>query len=1751
MAAATDVPLVEKKRRPLSAAGIRARNFIREAIAIGTLNEILWTASNEDQPTRFSSSESRPVTLERRGGYSDKIGDEDYDEDPADHDTYFDERSEDDEHEQEAWLAQLTDDDFHSIWSDILQSRNLFDVTVPIQEVTTGTATASNNNYTEQVQHANIANNAVQVVDPGAEEYGTTVPINLQKLVGDSHATKKFLHRHRRLQADLLQATRKRNRLRKMKRDAAATSKIGSFLQEQDEQDPILQHEHSNLEAPKITGPHTPNPHASDVDPDLLPLISSTVDLDMYIVPSLSAQSSKAGGSFSAFYYSTHTTREVGGIGVRDDGIDIDSLADLSIFKAKGVGEEKGGRRALGSLIHVYKNPGYDLDVHDVKHILGLQQGSAMGMGMGVSVAPDLEAYTRARESLYHNYVPKLDGLNKPVLGATKRQTMLQRNKSSATAVAVLCEKKKGQGLKEEDNREDNSQEQRENGKEEISTLSKPSPLPWSKQYAPGELSDYDYGVKDCDLDPNIKNPNTNMANTIAAWTELMAPTTEKLVIQKRKEIMETKRRETQEIVAYGKQVEVAKTRTKPASSTSGCDMTDKDDDHENLLSLDLSLSFKPPQSISTVAHMHMMPGVGKEMRERLISHSGQGQGEGDENSAKDEVLSCRSLTLLTDVIDDVCNDKDMHTGRGSKSSSPSPDRNKELILMNRVQLGSGISLAAEAEAEADKRTGKNIVIHHSKLRSRTGKDRSSSHSPTNKHVEIKIDDETNLILADSDVYVRYVNDHESIAKQEAALSPRYFIPLEMRDPFVRAGFNYVPSNSDPSYSAQTLNKNKDTGAVVHGIETELFSPIRVHTVKPSIATTPIHAHTHTHSHSHANVFNIAKEPKPSSPQAQSSEAMKPSIVISLVKNNCELVNDDDGANEIENENEDKYGQETEDNFLFQSIITDVSHGKNKYKNKDKNQVVELDLGERSFGSRDTASPSPPSSPTNTVHVHAHAHAHAHSSNHGSNDTPFIGIGGAVYVDIDVENSMAAMHAESRGEGGLKHEKFSSYASVRTHLQDIDTGNNKDSDRDRDSNSWHKDKIETKTTRGTGEGANSKDAIFRELCDLPPDTQATITAAIKAALNSDISDVKVRGAGGRQNNSISPRTRAYTVHNHLPATATSTAIDAATATATGAATIIGATIATTTAQGTVPLMNTYDDYIENDSQVILHEHEEASKRPMSQLLPLPLPTALPTPISTPITSRPISAQSRRNSRYKNTDTVDVVSHILERALVCAESSSEAVYVDAENGLYDDHNHNHNHNHDNDGDDYDDDVPESPSACENKNKNNNNASTKFPHLEALAEVLDGQGGQEQGNILERLKLLSGNQNKGIVRGHRNAHITARASRSGSPDSLSTAWAYNIRYDKNNETLLTPHPPSSRGPTVPLSTTISIAAETGTAMISAEALNSQKQEQKDVNIQGEAVLSVRPTASPRKNALLNLNSLQKVLRIREAALRARAALEAKKGQRPVYVPIPPTENLPPRKIGAPVRRMIIEPEIEVIESPKRGLRKKKPPKAFLTEEEDEVFRFVQEMPPDDLDDDENYEGNTLLVDSNGMRQLFVPLLLEQLTLHVNIGSSVNDLQAAFDLTKERKSSLHFGHLKRLYEYVFISFPDILYCRAGNHHSERYNRAIEVEQKMHEFLLDFKKKNNENDKEYSPEKVKWSTIYKHRMQEIVDSLIELQIAAGAYRTIIYGVPESLPQEMRDLWTHALHKSQFEFVLMGEPTLAQLRECVGDVRQ
>ena len=103
------------------------------------------------------------------------------------------------------------------------------------------------------------------------------------------------------------------------------------------------------------------------------------------------------------------------------------------------------------------------------------------------------------------------------------------------------------------------------------------------------------------------------------------------------------------------------------------------------------------------------------------------------------------------------------------------------------------------------------------------------------------------------------------------------------------------------------------------------------------------------------------------------------------------------------------------------------------------------------------------------------------------------------------------------------------------------------------------------------------------------------------------------------------------------------------------------------------------------------------------------------------------------------------------------------------------------------------------------------------------------------------------------------------------------------------------------------------------------------------------------------------------------------------------------------------------------------------------------------------EEDEEGSVLILDSNKVMQVFVPLLLEQAGLVVGtICESIPECSLA---VSSRNSHLAYVDREEAYEYVFISYNDILIANVDNL-SEGLMKDTEEENKVLHFVYNFKK-------------------------------------------------------------------------------------------
>ena len=239
-------------------------------------------------------------------------------------------------------------------------------------------------------------------------------------------------------------------------------------------------------------------------------------------------------------------------------------------------------------------------------------------------------------------------------------------------------------------------------------------------------------------------------------------------------------------------------------------------------------------------------------------------------------------------------------------------------------------------------------------------------------------------------------------------------------------------------------------------------------------------------------------------------------------------------------------------------------------------------------------------------------------------------------------------------------------------------------------------------------------------------------------------------------------------------------------------------------------------------------------------------------------------------------------------------------------------------------------------------------------------------------------------------------------------------------------------------------------------------------------------------------------------------------------------------------------------------------------------------------------ENEEGSVLLLESNQVMQIFVPLLLEQAGLAV--GTTCESLQECSKAVSHRNSHLAYADHDEAYEYVFVSYTDILIANVDNV-SECRLKDTEEENKVLHFVYNFKKKaraaeerekllkerrrvssyrlpprQSNDDKQTSKEieepnkdiknskkgkqrlgDIKWSDDYLARINSTAESILDIKVAAGAKMVCLYNIPEStkeMDDDVRDLWLYELGKAGVvDFTISGDMTREKVSHVLEDL--
>ena len=133
-------------------------------------------------------------------------------------------------------------------------------------------------------------------------------------------------------------------------------------------------------------------------------------------------------------------------------------------------------------------------------------------------------------------------------------------------------------------------------------------------------------------------------------------------------------------------------------------------------------------------------------------------------------------------------------------------------------------------------------------------------------------------------------------------------------------------------------------------------------------------------------------------------------------------------------------------------------------------------------------------------------------------------------------------------------------------------------------------------------------------------------------------------------------------------------------------------------------------------------------------------------------------------------------------------------------------------------------------------------------------------------------------------------------------------------------------------------------------------------------------------------------------------------------------------------------------------------------------------------DSEDEDELEAADALLIESDELLELLVPMLVEQCGRLV--AQTVGSLEAAAQAVHKRKTSL-LTAAKVLFRCIIVNFSDLTNSDL-EHRSERYRKELAEEVKVNEFLLWFKRTNHNNYEDgVEPFEAKWSAQFKNRVQ------------------------------------------------------------------
>jgi hypothetical protein len=259
----------------------------------------------------------------------------------------------------------------------------------------------------------------------------------------------------------------------------------------------------------------------------------------------------------------------------------------------------------------------------------------------------------------------------------------------------------------------------------------------------------------------------------------------------------------------------------------------------------------------------------------------------------------------------------------------------------------------------------------------------------------------------------------------------------------------------------------------------------------------------------------------------------------------------------------------------------------------------------------------------------------------------------------------------------------------------------------------------------------------------------------------------------------------------------------------------------------------------------------------------------------------------------------------------------------------------------------------------------------------------------------------------------------------------------------------------------------------------------------------------------------------------------------------------------------------------------------------EEEEDFSTFIQEDTAEpEVDLRENEEGEVLLLETSPLMELFIPMLFEQ--TGAQVGTICSTFEGCSQAVSRRNSNLHYADRAYAYEYLFLSFTDIMTANVDNI-SEGLLQETEDENKVLHFVYKFKKEQRLREQQEQdarpgglPRSVsgaetrppplgdnsvvtraesahvgtaggyrkklplgeeQWSDAYLQRISSTIDAILDIKVASAAKLVVIYNVPINCREkDVRDLWLSAIENEKAaDKILFGDLTLLGLKDVLG----